>query len=416
MLVLPTVSFAYKLDDCFKRALVKSEALQVKDEALIQAEARGQQASAAYYPTLSLQSTYLRQDPIESPLAANISPDEQRVSKAKLSQNLFRGFRDSSTVEQKNYERLSAEAARAETMEQVYLDVARSFYDVLTYRAEVGDIDKELDALGRRRQELASLKRVGRARDTDLLSIEVSTATLESEKALIQGQILIAQEKLAFLSGIERDAPLEDRDSVPETLAPLDSWLTRVDSRSDIKEARAALGAAEVGTRTIRSEYYPTVDLDGNYYIERPGLYKDSKWDVLLSVNLPLFSGGSTQKKLNENVSLSRSRDLQIQQLSRQAKLEIQSAYRLIEAEFKQLKKLQRAEQLAHDQYEATRSDNKLGLVTNIELLQILANYYKVRRGISQVQYNIKYDYRRLQLKAAQTVLDPALQSQAARP
>lgn len=395
--------YSYQLDACFERALARSEQLALADEALTQARERRGQAKAAYWPTLSLQATHLKQEPIDSPLARNIAPDEQTTARAKLSQNLFRGFRDRATQTQRSHEEASAEAARQGSIEQLYLDVARAFYDVLTYRSQISDLEREREVLKRRRDELAGLKRLGRARDNDLLSVEVSTASLDAEKALTSGRLRIAEDQLQFLSGVE--GPLEDAEALPAALPPLSKWLAQVQLRPELKQAQESLLASDAGLRAVQSEYWPTIDLDGNYYAQRPGIYQDSNWDILLSVNLPLFNGGLTKRRFNEVASQQRSRALDLQRLTRQATLDIGAAHRLVEAEFDQLKKLQRAQDLAHDNYEAMRADNRLGLVTNLELLQVLANYYSLRRGTSQVLYNVKYDLRRLNVIAAQTNL-----------
>lgn len=393
---------AYTIDTSFQKALGRSEKLALDEESVRQAEAREDLSSAPYWPSLSLQSNYLRQESIDSPLAQNISPDVQRTSRARLSQNLFRGFRDQATQTQRFHETAEAQASRSQTWEQLYLDVARAFFDVLAFRAEIADYGNEAEVLQQRHQELVKLRKLARARDVDLLTLDVSRASLDAARSLSEGKLRAALERFSYLTGLDDKALLEDRDSLPLQLAPLDTYLRQANERPELLMAQDSLQASEAAIIALRADYYPSLDFDAQYYFQRPGIYADSRWDFLLSANLNLFNGGQTRSRMHEVLSLKRSREIQIELIKRRFAFDIRSLHQLLETAFDQLKKLERAQELARRNYELMRTDSRLGLVSNIELLQVLSNYYSLRRGTEQVRYNIKFDLRRLDLLSAQ--------------
>ena len=103
-------------------------------------------------------------------------------------------------------------------------------------------------------------------------------------------------------------------DSMPEPalLPPLEEFTARaLARRRDLRALDAQVRAAEEGVGIARAGYLPGADLEANYYTHREGISKDIDWDVLLSLEIPIFEGGVTQGRIREARSFVRSAALE---------------------------------------------------------------------------------------------------------
>jgi outer membrane protein len=76
-----------------------------------------------------------------------------------------------------------------------------------------------------------------------------------------------------------------------------------------------------------------------------------------------------------------------------------------------QLAALEKATEAARKNYEAQRHDYRLGLVTNLDVLQALTTFQENQRALDRARYTAKIDFFRLQAAA---VRRPALPEGAA--
>jgi outer membrane protein len=386
----------YTLDQCYRFALERSKTVAGQVQLIQQAEARINQTRAAFLPSVDLAGTVLRQQTPTSPLAQSIFPADQETVRATATQNLFKGFRDLATLEQRKLARRAAEFARDQAEVQLYLDVAQAFYDVLGRQSDLRNYADEIGANEDRRRELLQFKRTARARETDIATVEAAIATLQASVANTQGLLDAARETLSFLTGLPRAAELSDSEAFPSGVPALDFWLARVLSRPDVDQAQSNLEAARKNTEVARGGAGPTLDLSANYYFRRPGINEDINWDVQLSVTQPLFTGGLVQAQVREALSQQQANEITLEQTRETAERDIRSLYRTLAANLEQVKRLERAVDLTERNYELLRQDNRAGLASNLDVSQALATVYQTRRTRDVARYTVKSNYARL--------------------
>ncbi|MBI3778274.1 MAG: TolC family protein [Gammaproteobacteria bacterium] len=399
---------ALTLDEYFAAALKRSEVVATQSELIRQAEERYKQADAALYPTVNGVASYTRQDPVPAgETSTSTSPNRQSLAKLTATQPLFRGFREFAALRQtkallsaQNQDYLNARA-------QLFKDVTQNFYTVLSIEQDLKNLDEEINQNLDREKELNSRVRIGRSRIGEVLSVQSTISTLRAQVEQLQGQLGTVREAFAFLSGLVATTPLRDTEALPANLEPLNDYLVRLEQRPDVIASRQRLSAAQENTKVARGAHLPSLDLNANRYLERTGNLKDSSWDVGVALTVPIYAGGLLQSRVSEAVSQSTQAELSASQVSREAEQEIRTVYQNVVFDRSQLEALEKATDSARKNYEAQRRDYRLGLVTNLDVLQALTAFQQNQLTLDRARYTLKLDYLKLQAAAVRRPAPP---------
>jgi len=395
-----TAAHALTLNEYFDAALQRSESTAIQLEQVHQAEEHYQQANAAILPSISGVASYTWQDPLPSGYSqtpSNLS--RQGRSRITLSQPLFRGMREYAALRQ-NKDLLAAQRQdyrHARLM--LYNDVLQNFYTILSLESDIHNYKEEIHLNREREADIRARVRIGRSRDSELLNVQSTISTLQATIEGLRGQLEVAREALAFLSGLDIATPLRDTLQLPDKLAPLQHFLDGIQSRPDVHAAQQRLIAATEGMTIARGEHLPSMDLNANYYLQRPGYLNDSRWDVQLALTIPLYAGGGIDSRVREAGSLRNQAELRQRLVLRQAEQEVRSLYQGIKLTLTQLQALQRATAAARKSYQAQLRDYRLGLVSNLDVIQALTSYQQNQRTLDLAGFTAKRNY--LQLLAS---------------
>ncbi len=387
------------LDDYYAAALKRSEVVATQGELIRQAEERYHQAGASRLPTVDAIATRTRIDDGATDATAN--PTRQRNSRLTATQPLFRGFREFATVRQTQ----ALMGAQGEDYRgartQLFKDVAQNFYDVLALEQDLANLDGQIRQHQQREKELEDRVRIGRSRVGEVLTVQATVGTLRAQVESRRAELGAAREAFAFLSGLPVATPLRDTETVPENPGTLDEHLVRLELRPDVKAARQRLTAAQENIAVARGAHLPSLDLVANRYLERTGSLSNVEWDVQLALTLPLYAGGGTQSRVREAASQGTQAELNASQVRRQAEQEIRSLHQGALIDRAQLDALEKATDATRKNYEAQQRDYRLGLVTNLDVLQALTAFQENQRALDRARYAAKLNHLRLQAASA---------------
>ena len=387
------------LDKYFSAALDRSEVVAIQSELIRQAEERYQQSISALLPTVSGDASYLWQESLTSdvPSTSTSLLNRQPLAKLTATQPLFRGFREFAALRQTQALVGAQKDDRLNAQVLLYKDVVQNFYNVLSFEQDLRNFEEEIRQNLDRETELKARVRIGRSRDSEILNVQTTIGTLRALIEQTRGQLRVERETFAFLSGLDASTPLDDTEPMPGGLKPLDDYLARIELRPDVKASRKRQTAAQENVTQAKGAHLPSLDLNGNYYFDRPGTLKDITWDVQLALTVPIYSGGSLMSKTREAMSQKTQADLTTSQISRQAEQEIRSLYQTVVFDALQLDALEKSTEAAKKSYEAQRRDYRLGLVTNLDVLQSLSSFQVNQRALDRARYNAKLDFIKLQ-------------------
>lgn len=372
----------------YEASLERSTALGVNRDLLIQAkEQEIQSRAAAFFPKLTASVGLLTQALPSNPTGTLISPQNQTTIKLGVIQPLFRGLSEYAAIRQKR----STTDERAHTIHQaarqLFYDVAQAYYTVQMTSVELKNHEIEIELNKKREEELNRFLRIGRAQLSDVLTLQANILGLESQLESTKGRHEIAKDVLAYLTGWDRNTVLSDEETPESQLGELSDYLEAMNRRPEIAAAQAALESAEETIAIKRGGHFPSVDLIGNYYLERPGLaLKSVNWDLQLAVSFPIFQGGLVSAQIREAQALTHQWSLNLAESRRKAEQEIRTFYQAFNSDRRQMQKLTQLVQVSRKNYEVQSRVFKNGLVTNLDVLQSLTTYQASKRQLDQIQ------------------------------
>jgi outer membrane protein len=389
---------ALTLDDYYGAALQQSEVVASQSQLIVQAEEQYRQANAALYPTVGAAASYLWQD--NGAINQTTNPTRQPFARLTATQPLFRGFREFAALRQTKALVGAQDDDYRQARVQLFKDVAQNFYDVLSLEQDIKNFTEQIEQYQQREKELQERVGIGRSRIGEVLTVQATISTLRAQIEQTRAQLSTTRDVFAFLSGLPRTTPLRDTEALPSELAMLDDYLVRVAVRPDVRAAEQRQTAAQENIAVARGAYLPSIDLNANRYLERVGSLENVDWDVQLALTVPLYTGGSLQSQVRAAQSQSTQAELVATRARRLADQEIRSFYQTVVLDRSRLDALENATDTAKRNYETQRSDYRLGLVTNLDVLQALSTYLENQQALDRVRYNVKLNFLRLQAAA----------------
>jgi outer membrane protein len=383
------------LNQCYTLALAQSETLRNLREEITQSHARARASLGGAFPQVHWNWGDTWQD--GSGMGGNtfggFLEKNQVESKFTLEQTLFSGLKEFSAWSgfQKQEARDRWTLRHAEL--QLFDRVAGAFYDVYGLESALENAQTSVSLARDRTKELKSFLRLGKSREGEVFSAESQVAALNAIRVHLRGQIRVARENLSFLLGQEvGSTPLADslEGTTPQTLP---TFLTQAEKRADLEAQRQEVLGQQLRVRYEKGSFWPTADLRGNYYTQRPDFFKPIDWDLLLSLSVPLYQGGTVSARVREARSQLEQAEQTLAQLERQVQTDVKKSFESWTASGEEAQALEEAYGAARKSYEAQRQDYRLGLVTNLDVLNAMNLMQAAKRAWIDARVEVKRRY-----------------------
>jgi outer membrane protein TolC len=198
-----------------------------------------------------------------------------------------------------------AEAAAARARLSTEADVRRAYVDLLLARGQLGLLSK-LETIWEESEKLARARyEVGQGPQSDLLRAQLERTRLRQQRLSLASA---EKTRLQALNRL-RARPLEEPVATPRPLADLaepgvpdvEAALADAERRSpELAQARAAVAQSSLGVELARRERYPDFAVSAGVM---PRGRLDPMWQLGLSVNLPVWSGGKQRRAVAESAA-----------------------------------------------------------------------------------------------------------------
>ncbi len=404
------------------------ERLGIAGEDYVQALVAKNRAMAAFLPTLSFRPSFAVGDaPPGTGATAGGGLGAIYVHRKDTLQsldaplvgdmNLFRGFGDVANLK-------AAEAVVAERKDllidlqaAVMLDVAQTYYAVLRAEAGVAVLGDSLKLQEARLADIEQQLKNG-------LATKLAVAQTRAEVDAVRVQIVQAasdvtngRSTLAFVVGAQAVAnPLVDSFVVPEKPGDEASFERDAEeTRADIRAARDAVVAAQRGIDAALAEYWPSVSIDVQGFLRREMFTDASKWNALLSVNLPIFSAGLIEADVRAAWSRLRQAALYESALRRAVRRDVQTSYENLDAARRRIVQLKDEVQAAEDAYAQAKSAFQNGLGINLDVLTAQDQVLNAKLALTSATFDRTVFYLDL-VRATGRLAGPAATSASAQP
>ena len=390
------------LADCFRLAIANSEGLRGRAEGVLQADMLEREAIASVLPRVALYGTHVKDDrSIALGGGSSIQPSERTGYGFTVTQSLF---------EAEVFPRLSiaAETRRIETLllrnerDQLLFQVATEFYEALGLEADLEAIEATRASAQESLRVLEARRAVGVARADDVLLAQASVAEAEARSIQAAADLERVRARLRNVLGIDRLPPLQDTYEVipgPRSIPRLvDMALSQ---RYDLEAARAEIDRADAEETLTWMAFLPDVTATFTQYLESEEAFS-SQLDWTLGVNLEwtLFDGGGRVARAARARSMLRQRQLDLQRLEEQVRLEVEDAalaFRSLDRALFAFAARSRAATAAHDVTEALVA---AGSATNLELLVARDTREEAARNLIRTTLGRKLAALRIRLAA----------------
>ncbi len=318
----PAAGGPLTLREAIERGLAGSPLLAAADHERVQAAAGIQRARAGYLPRLELSHGYARSDQPVFAFGSKLNqgnftssdfeldrlnhpgPVDNFRTALTLRQPLFTGGRTSAGLEQAEAGREIADLQSARTRQEVVFQVARAYFGLQLAQERQRAVDASLRAAEANLALAQSRFRAGLAVESDVLAAEVRLARLREDASSAGAQLTVAQAALNDAVGLPLDEPQVAVD--PLALRPArdvaDVTGETQDRRPDYRALLVEERARERVIRVARSDYFPTIGLEGTYELNTEGPVGDGQgsWSVMAVLRWNLFNGGADQARVRE--------------------------------------------------------------------------------------------------------------------
>lgn len=364
------------LGEAYAAALAASEEVAVSEQSIRRAEALYKEALGDSLPGLSYRSQTAVED--------NTNRRTETDGALRLSHAGLNGYRELASLRGAKADAAAARIRRRLAEQLLLSDLAAAFYGLLQARDDAANISELQKLAERRMKELQERVRVGRSREADALAQEFQAASLAAQFEESSRQAAARADLLGYLTRRPSLDPIVPSSAPPAALAPLESYLARLESRPDVGSARADAESAEQSVKAAFGDRLPDLAFTANRYTNRPARRERVKWDAGLTLSLPLFAWGGARASVDAARASSESAALELRSVRRQAELEVRDAYRDLGSARRQLEVRRRALILADKDYGLQRRDEERGLVTSLEILESLNRLSSARLALTQ--------------------------------
>ncbi len=391
------------LRDAYFAALNRSETVAVQQELLVQNHEGQSQAIGAVMPTITGSWNFLNQPQPSAPIGTSISPSTQNTVKLTADQPLFRGLRDLAALRQKKYLVGMQKQAVLAAAKQLFYDLSTAYYNVLAYKWDVANYKKEIEINETRLKELQGFYKIGRSQLTDVLTFKSNVTSLRVNLENSIGQLEVAKDVLAYLTGWNRDTFLNNAENLRDTeplytdIPNIQTLLKEVDNRPDVQLALGNVQAFDEGVPLAWGQHLPNIDLIGDYYFDRPGVVSTVHWDAQIMLSVPLFQGGIVQSQVRQATSVARQYSQLLSQARRLGEEEIRMFHNQLNADRQQISKLTELVEISKKNYETEVRYYRNGLVTNLDVLTAVNTFQDAQRQLDHQRMIVQLDAAKLQ-------------------
>lgn len=390
-----TPSKVWTLEECIGYALehnieIKRQELGIDDSEIGLSESRWD-----YAPSLSAGTSYsissgrvLDQTTYEFIENNVVGSSSASVS---ASVQVFSGMRRHYALK-KAKASMKASLADLESVRQdVELNVTAAYLQILCDQENLASAREMASMLDSQMEKIQTMVELGRVTEADLLQIRSQHYAALNDVAAAEGQCRLSKMELCQLLEIQDREdfaiePMNVNDYDGMRLFPITDSLA-VESRPEYRSAEAGMEVARRNLQIARSSYYPTLSLSAGYgtsysgarqkAVQNPdGTYRYEAYPffrqyldngssyLLLSLNIPIFSGMTTRNSVRRAKNASTDAEYALQtvrkQLSReyeQAQIEYQTSCRQYETAKEQLAYAEEAARMMTEKYNLGKTD-----------------------------------------------------------
>jgi outer membrane protein len=327
------------------------------------------------------------------------------------SMDIFKGLQNLNTIKKDKFALLAGEQDLQYIKDNVALNVALAYLQVLLSRELVGVNQNQLDITRQQIEKTRKLVDAGSMAKGNLLTIEAQAAQEELSLINVKNQLDLSYLNLTQLlelptpEGFEIVVPEISVEPNAEVSGDIDGiYKIALDARPEIKSSELKLTASQYDLKIAKGGRSPSVSLNHSYgtrytYINNiPGqmsyqeqLKNNASYGVGISLNVPILNGWQVNKNIsNSKLAVENSR-YSLEASKKQLYKDIQQAYTDAEASLKKFNASSKAVSSTEESFRYTEQKFNVGMLTPVDYNAAKTQLLNAQSDMSQAKYEFLF-------------------------
>lgn len=321
--------------------------------------------------------------------------------------NLFNGFADVAALGQATHSRDASMLAYDRGRQDVVFNVLDNFLAYVNAREQVRIQEENVESQRQQLEQIEEFVNVGSRPISDLYQQQATVAQAEFQVLNAQRTEELNKTRLIQVlhldpfGNYEFEAPQVEEIDVPPQQYELDTLLrTAFEDRLDLEAQEERILAAREGVRISKSQYWPTVNVGGNY---RSNFSPDEDGGVFdqidanrgnsigFNISMPIFDRFSRGTSVQQAEVTYRNERLDLDALRQDVALQVRQAYfdylitdKRVQVAATQVRAAEQALEAAEERY-------NVGAGTLVELTQAQSLYVEAASNQTQANYDLLF-------------------------
>ncbi|HKJ71329.1 MAG TPA: TolC family outer membrane protein [Gammaproteobacteria bacterium] len=413
LLVLPAWAGASGLLDLYQRAEEVDPNLQRAEKQRVIANYQEDQARSGIMPSLTGSASRSRTNEKQTTNFSGSSSTDytQDNYSLTLTQPLFSGGRTWISLDIAQEGQDQATAAVSSARQDLMMQVAQAYFDVLDGESEVNLAQREVRRVKQHLDRAQAQFDVGTG---DIVGVREAEARRDQARTrLIRARNTLRTAKQRLRRLIRRPVPelkpVEDVTLVapdPDQPAP---WVDRaLEQHPQLTQTRKQLTIDRKQAELARRERWPQISAQAQYSKVEGGSFftEDEQKSASIQLQWPIYQGGAVSAKANIAETQAAQTRLQLDDEQENIRVNTVQAFYDWQSAMQEVRSLRAQVRSAKTQLEAVQTGFEVGRRTSVDVLDAQQEYFSALQDLANARH--RYLLSRLQLKASAGVLSMA--------
>ncbi len=369
---------SYSLDDLYQIALMQSERIKISEEDLYIAERTREKAFSVLIPKFSAFGNYTRysEEKMATDSVTLLQPESTTAWGARFDQSFTLNGKEfiALRITEDNIEKSKYDLNALK--EEYLFYVASAYYDVLKAAYVIDIAMANVDRLETHRNAVNVQMKIEAVTKTALYRAEAELSKAKAALIDTKNKLRLAKTILSRIVGLDNDYEIKAPDFYKDSLLENDLDSLKQEAllkRAELKSLAVAKKISEDEIKFFKSDYWPTVSLEGVYteMDQQPesSMVNDESLSVGVLLNFTIFDGGLRNAQIKESMAKNRQAELAEKDMSKEIATEVQEAYLDLHTQTSVLKSLEDQLEFARENYNAVTKQFKYGRANSIDAM-----------------------------------------------
>ena len=316
---------------------------------------------------------------------------------------LFDGLSNIATVSQSKNNLESAQLTLSRLKQTIVYQTISSYYDVINAGELLKVKEEDVKWNQKNYETINERNKLGAVTLADVYAQQVKVGNAELAVIQAKNSLETAKSNLLYYLGLDvldnysfsDSLSANDRDIIGRHIESnyrdlTDLVIKSLSSRYDYQSAKLSLESALNGITIARSGYFPSLSNSNSYYTYSDNvntLFQNRNYTVSLTLNVPIFSGFSTENRLQLAEVSAKNSKADLSDLERDIKRNIQKTYLDLQAAEKSLDVSKGNVAAAEESRRIQQEKYALGSSTLLDVLVANSDYLTAQTNLINAEY-----------------------------